>query len=129
MDPILCQPLVFLNACQSAGGADELRRTFNLPKVFIQHGAAAVIATACPVPDLFAAAFAKVFYKFFLRGLVVEDEATGEKAIRLMTIGEALRATRWYFLKEYHNPLGLAYGLYSPAHYRLGRVPAMNKTY
>lgn len=120
----LCQPLVFLNACQSAGGADELRRTFNLPKVFIQHGAAAVIATACPVPDLFAAAFAKVFYEFFLRGLVVEDEATGEKGVRLMTIGEALRATRWYFLREYNNPLGLAYGLYSPAHYRLGRVPA-----
>jgi len=79
-----------------------------------------VIATACPVSDLFAAAFAKVFYEFFLQGLVVEDEATGEKAIRLMTIGEALRATRWYFLKEYHNPLGLAYGLYSPAHYRVG---------
>ena len=107
-----------------AGGADELRRTFNLPKVFIQHGAAAVIATACPVPDLFAAAFAKVFYEFFLRGLVVEDEVTGEKGFRLMTIGEALRATRWYFLREYNNPLGLAYGLYSPAHYRLGRVPA-----
>ncbi len=120
----LCQPSVFLNACQSAGGADELRRTFNLPKVFIQHGATAVIATACPVPDLFAAAFAKVFYEFFLRGLVVEDEVTGEKGVRLMTIGEALRATRWYFLKEFNNPLGLAYGLYSPAHYRLGRVPA-----
>jgi hypothetical protein len=53
-----------------------------------------VIATACPVPDLFATAFAKVFYEFFLRGLVVEDEATGEKGVRLMTIGEALRATR-----------------------------------
>ena len=92
----LCQPLVFLNACQSAGGADELRQTFNLPKVFIQHGVASVIATACPLPDLLAA-FAKMFYKFFMRGLVVEDEATGEKAIRLMTIGEALRATRWYF--------------------------------
>ena len=103
----ICQPLVFLNACQSAGGADELRRTFNLPKVFIQHGAAAVIATACPVPDTFAAAFAKVFYEYFLRGQ--------------MTIGEALRATRWYFLKEFNNPLGLAYGLYSPASYRLGR--------
>ncbi|MEP0885183.1 hypothetical protein NDI49_26895 [Trichocoleus sp. ST-U3] len=78
-----------------------------------------MIATACPVPDLFAAAFAKVFYEFFLRGLVVEDEATGEKGIRLMTIGQALRATRWYFLKEFNNPLGLAYGLYSPANYRL----------
>ncbi|NER30231.1 MAG: CHAT domain-containing protein [Symploca sp. SIO1C4] len=99
---------------------------FNLPKVFIQHGAAAVIATACPVPDLFVVAFAKVFYEFFLRGLVVEDEAMGEKTIRLMTTGEALRATCWYFLKEYNNPLRLAYGLYTPAHYQLGKVLAKN---
>ncbi len=97
MGQILCQPLVFLNACQSAGGADELRRTFNLPKAFIQHGAAAVFATACLVLDLFAAVFAKGFYEFFLWGLVVEDEATGEIGVKLMTIGEALRATRWYF--------------------------------
>jgi CHAT domain len=100
-------------------GADELRRIFNLPKVFIQHGAAAVIATACPVPDMFAAAFAKVFYDFFLRGMVVIDE-TGEKMVKIMSIGEALRATRWYFLKEFNNPLGLAYGVYSPAGYRVG---------
>ncbi|MDF5713326.1 MAG: CHAT domain-containing protein [Rhizonema sp. NSF051] len=115
------QPLVFLNACQSAGGADELRRTFNLPKVFIQHSAAAVIATACPVPDIFAAAFAKVFYKFFLRGMVVTDES-GEKIVKMMSIGEALRATRWYFLTEFNNPLGLAYGLSSPAGYRVEQV-------
>lgn len=117
----LCQPLVFLNACQSAGGTDELRRTFNLPKKFIQHDAAAVIATACPVPDLFAAAFAKVFYQYFLRGMVVEDEVSGEKIVKIMSIGEALRATRWYFLKEFNNPLGLAYGVYSPASYRVSR--------
>lgn len=115
------QPLVFLNACQSAGGADDLRRTFNLPKVFIKRGAAAVIATACPVPDAFAAAFARVFYRLFLRGEVVMDEVTGEKTVKLMSIGEALRATRWFFLKECNNPLGLAYGLYSPAHYQLAR--------
>ncbi|MEC4815145.1 MAG: CHAT domain-containing protein [Scytonema sp. PMC 1069.18] len=115
----LYQPLVFLNACQSAGGADELRRTFNLPKVFIQNGAAAVIATACPVPDIFAAEFAKIFYKFFLLGKVVENETTGETGAISMTIGEALQATRWYFLKKYNNPLGLAYGVYSPASYRI----------
>jgi len=32
-------------------------------KVFIKRGAAAVIATACPMPDAFAAAFARVFYR------------------------------------------------------------------
>ena len=117
----LQQPLVFLNACQSAGGADELRRTFNLPKVFIEHGAAAVIATACPVPDRFAAAFARKFYEFFLRGKLIMDDETGQKLVEFMTIGEALQETRWYFLKECSNPLGLAYGLYSPAHYQLTR--------
>lgn len=100
-----CQPLVFLNACQSAGGADALRKTFNLPQMFIKRGAEAVIATACPVPDRFAAAFAKQFYTFFIQ--------------KHMTIGEALQATRKYFIEEYNNPLGLAYGLYSPAYYRL----------
>lgn len=106
-----CQPLIFLNACQSAGGVDELRKTFNLPEKFIQHGAAAVIATACPVPDLFAAAFASVFYNFFI----------GEK----MMIGKALCETRRYFLEKYNNPLGLAYGLYSSPYYRIAQVPAV----
>jgi hypothetical protein len=105
------QPLIFLNACQSAGGADQLRKTLNLPQMFVKRGAGAVIATACPVPDLFAAAFAKHFYTFFLSGQ--------------MTIGQALRKTRWYFLTEHNNPLGLAYGLYSPANYRLAQSPTM----
>lgn len=115
----LQQPLVFLNACQSAGGADELRRTFNLPKVFIEHGAAAVIATACPVPDRFAAAFARKFYEFFLRGKPIMNDETGQESVEFRAIGEALQETRWYFLRECSNPLGLAYGLFSPSHYRL----------
>ena len=105
-----CQPLIFLNACQSAGGFDELRKTFNLPKEFIQRGAAAVIATACPVPDLFAAAFAQKFYEYFID--------------KKMMIGKALCETRRYFLEEYNNPLGLAYGLYSSPYYRIAQVPA-----
>lgn len=105
------RPLVFLNACQSAGGADELRKTLNLPQMFVRRGAGAVIATACPVPDLFAAAFAKHFYTFFLSGQ--------------MTIGQALRETRWHFLTKHNNPLGLAYGLYTPANYRLAQSPMM----
>jgi hypothetical protein len=105
------QPLIFLNACQSAGGVDELRKTFNLPNMFIKYGAAAVIATACPMPDVFAAAFAKVFYEFFI----------GKK----MLIGKALCETRRYFLEKYNNPLGLAYGLYSPHDYQIAQIPAM----
>ena len=72
-------------------------------------------------------AFTRVFYRFFLRGEGVVDEETGEKTVKLMSIGEALRATRWFFLKECNNPLGLAYGLYSPAHYQLARSPRMER--
>jgi len=112
-------PLVFLNACHTAGGGGM--RVFNLPKLFVERGAAAVIATACPVPDLFAAEFAKVFYKYFLHGYEQQDEQTGKTYTRSMTIGEALRATRWYFLKKHNNPLGLVYGLYTPAFYQLAQ--------
>lgn len=122
------QPLVFLNACQSAGGTDDLRKAFNLPQMFYKRRAAAIIATACPVPDIFAAEFARVFYAFFLQKpdmvanltafLEEQDVLAANPITNPMTIGEALRLTRWYFLKKHHNPLGLAYGLYSPAHYR-----------
>jgi CHAT domain len=104
------EPLIFLNACRAGGGGDVLRKVFNLPGKFVARGAGAVIATACPVPDRFAAAFAREFYRRFL-------------ASDRMTIGEALRLTRRQFMSEYRNPLGLAYGLYTPAHYRLATAP------
>jgi len=105
------RPLVFLNACQAAGGPDSLRKVFNLPRKFVERGAGAVVATVCPIPDYFAAAFARQFYRLFL----------GHPGMR---IGEALRMTRWHFLQQHNNPLGLAYGLYSPAHYRVAEAPA-----
>jgi hypothetical protein len=111
-------PLVFLNACQSSGGTGTLRRTYNLPRKFIDRRAAAIIATACPVPDLFAAEFARIFYSFFVRGKPETDES-GKTTYCRMDAGQSLRATRRYFLEEHHNPLGLAYGLYSPTYYRI----------
>jgi hypothetical protein len=105
------KPLVFMNACHSGGGVDQIRKMFNLPRTFVRRGAGAVIATACPVPDLFAAAFARHFYALFLG------------ATPRLTIGEALRQTRLHFLEQHNNPLGLAYGLYTPAQYRLALAP------
>jgi hypothetical protein len=105
------KPLVFMNACHSAGGVDDIRKLFNLPSTFVGRGAGAVIATACPVPDLFAAAFARHFYGLFL--------GTDPR----LTIGEALRQTRRHFLEQHRNPLGLAYGLYTPAQYSLAVSP------
>ena len=59
------EPLVFLNACQSGPSPNELGKTYNLPRMFMERGAGAAIATACPVPDTFAAEFARVFYEEF----------------------------------------------------------------
>jgi hypothetical protein len=112
------QPLIFLNACQSGPSPNDLGKTYNLPVMFMERGAGAVIATACPVPDVFAAAFARVFYTEFLLPLK-QVAGTGQEVLKSKMIGEALRDTRRYFMTEYNNPLGLAYGLYSPAFYRL----------
>lgn len=119
---LISQPLVFLNACHSAGGGDDLRISYNLPRKFVACDAGAVIATACPVPDVFAAEFARIFYSFFLRGT---DSITDwqKRPTHSMSIGEALRRTRLYFVEKHNNPLGLAYGLYTPAHYRVASPP------
>ena len=117
------KPLVFLNACKSGAGGDRLRETYNLPRKFVECQAGAVIATACPVPDIFAAEFARVFYGYFLRGRDMLAEHPEQTDIGPQPIGEALRLTRCYFIEKHYNPLGLAYGLYSPAHYRMAQVP------
>lgn len=113
------QPLIFLNACQSGPSPDDVGKTYNLPTMFMQRGAGAVVATACPVPDVFAAEFARVFYNEFLVPQKKQVEGSGQKVLKSKMIGEALRDTRRHFIAEYNNPLGLAYGLYSPAFYRL----------
>lgn len=107
------RPLVFLNACQSGTDTDPYRLTFNLPKMFMDHGAAALIATICPVADVFASEFSRKFYEFFLQTYKEGD------LLNTRMVGEALRDTRRYFWEQYHNPLGLAYGLYSLAFYHL----------
>jgi hypothetical protein len=96
--------------CRNSGLAywnleqDYPDRVFNsesFPRIFLKLGATAVIATACDVPDRFAAEFANKFYEFFF----APDEP--------ITASEALRLARRYFLEHYRNPLGLAYGLYA----------------
>jgi len=99
------RPLVFINACRSIGEIDDVTVDFNIPGKFVGSKAAAVIATMCSIPDLFAAAFAQKFYEIFLNEGI--------------EIAEALRITRCYFWKKYNNPLGLAYGLYSSPFYKV----------
>jgi hypothetical protein len=99
-------PLVFLNACGTAR-PDEKGKPPGFPEVWLRFGAAAVIATLCPIPDQFAHAFADVFYKFLFER---PGHAGGD---RLRCVAEALLQTRRHFMEHYNNPLGLAYVLYA----------------
>jgi hypothetical protein len=103
------KPLVFLNACESATPL-HLLQSLNLPTSLFEFGAGGVIATACTVPDKFAGAFAAEFYR---RLLHYQTQANQPFRTCSNSVGEALLETRWHFLKEYRNPLGLAYGLYT----------------
>jgi hypothetical protein len=96
-------PLVFLNACKSMTNPEHLSQGENFPQSFLKLGASAVIATACDVPDLFAKEFSCKFYKYLF------ENHNGWSP----TLSEALHRTRQYFMDEFNNPLGLAYGLYA----------------
>jgi len=97
-------PLVFLNAC-GTGQQGQTAEPPGFPETWMkQHGALAVIATMCPVPDLFAHAFALKFYN-----LLFQCEADA----RPRYVGEVLLETRRYFMEHCRNPLGLAYVLYA----------------
>ncbi|NEO33951.1 MAG: CHAT domain-containing protein [Symploca sp. SIO3C6] len=102
-------PFVFLNACESATPG-KLLQTLSFPTEMLNFGAAGVIATACIIPDNFASAFASKFYELLFSKLSMDVP---------VNIGEVLLETRLFFLKEYNNPLGLAYGLYALSNQQL----------
>jgi hypothetical protein len=101
------RPLVFLNAC-STSQPSPAGEPPGFPEAWIKCGAAAVIATLCPVPDRFAHAFAEAFYENLFRG----GQAPGQ-AVSCGDLAEALLTTRCQFMDRDHNPLGLAYVLYA----------------
>jgi hypothetical protein len=102
-------PFIFLNACESVD-VSHLLETSNFPNVFQKFGAGGLIATACTIPDTFASAFARHFYRILLQ---LTDDQPGDDPYS--SIGEALLKTRLHFLEKCRNPLGLAYGLYAVA--------------
>jgi hypothetical protein len=93
-------PLVFLNACESA----ELSPLFydGFVQFFMSKGARGVMGTECDVPALFAREWATRFFKRFLAA------AAGHCVLRL----------RQEFYKD-NNLLGLLYALYVDGDTRL----------
>ncbi|MDX9954456.1 MAG: CHAT domain-containing protein [Anaerolineae bacterium] len=117
------RPFVFLNACSSATSG-HLLQTLSFPTEMLNFGAGGVIATACTIPDNFASAFASELYKRLFgceedADLETSTSAPLRVAPSFSDIGEALLATRRYFLRRYNNPLGLAYGLYAVSNQQL----------
>ena len=98
------QPLIFLNACDSADYAPDSFE--NLIKYFCGVGAAGVVGTQCEVRELLATTFAAEFFKRFFRQVPA---------------GEALYDTRLTLLNDHLDPRGLTYSLFSAADVRLAQ--------
>jgi hypothetical protein len=115
----LNKPFVFMNACSSAT-AGHLLESANYPAGLLNFGAGGVIATACAVPDTFAAEFGAEFYRRLLR---LNDQPGTEAAspadqqdLATADVAQVLLETRLHFLENYNNPLGLAYLLFAHSH-------------
>jgi CHAT domain len=98
-------PFVVLNACLTS--IINPLYTSSWAEKFWEHGARGVLATDFQVPDWFAASFSELLYRYLLSD---------------MPIGETLLTTRRQFWSEQHNPLGLAYALYSSPSIKIVRT-------
>ncbi|WP_222272351.1 CHAT domain-containing protein [Modestobacter marinus] len=93
--PLAGNPLVFVNACDSAGLSPLFYDGF-VP-YFMSKGARGVVGTECKIPAVFATEWARRFFDSFLDG-----NALGDVVLRL----------RRSLLVEHKNPLGLIYAVY-----------------
>lgn len=93
--PLRGNPLVFINACESA----EMSPAFydGFVPYFMAKGARGVIGTECETPALFAMSWAKRFFERFLDG---------------DPLGDAFLGLRQEFLDKHGNPLGLLYAVH-----------------
>jgi pimeloyl-ACP methyl ester carboxylesterase len=92
------QPLVFLNACRSAGEIDWFNTSLGWAPQFLRAGAAAFIGTLWPVRSDSALAFAEAFYQQLVTG--------GQ------TLGEASLNARRAISENSGDPSRLAYAIY-----------------
>ncbi|SEE34260.1 Pimeloyl-ACP methyl ester carboxylesterase [Streptomyces sp. KS_5] len=92
------QPLVFLNACRSAGEIDWFNTSLGWAPQFLRAGAAAFIGTLWPVRSDSALAFAEAFYQQLVTG--------GQ------TLGEASLNARRAISENSGDPTRLAYAVY-----------------
>ncbi|MFI5592265.1 CHAT domain-containing protein [Amycolatopsis sp. NPDC051758] len=96
-------PLVFLNACRTAGSVPEYTRMVGWAQQFMAAGAGAFVGTLWPVRSESAGAFAEVFY-----GHLQDGESLGRAAL----------LTRRTVVREQPDPTWLAYTVYGDPHAR-----------
>jgi hypothetical protein len=94
-DTLPGNPLIFLNACESAEISPEFYDGF-VP-YFMAKGARGVVGTECKMPALFATEWAMLFFPRFLGG---------------DPLSELFLELRQEFCKQHNNPLGLLYTVY-----------------
>lgn len=98
MNPLHGNPLVFINACESAELSPEFYDGF-VP-YFMGKGARGVIGTECKTPALFAVDWSMEFFDRFLKG---------------KPLGEVVLELRQKFYEIHGNPLGLIYAVHCDA--------------
>jgi hypothetical protein len=90
-------PLVFVNACRSAGAIYEYTRLMSWASQFMSAGAGAFVGTLWAVPSPAAYAFSEAFYDAFL--------------LQRQPLGEAVRTAR-IAIRDSADPTWLAYTVY-----------------
>lgn len=100
---LLVRPLVFINACESAGYTPDDAE--DLVSEMLTRGAIGAIATQCDVKELLAGDVAGTFFGLLLKG---------------SSVGEALYRSRIELLRRL-DPRGLAYSLFASADIALAR--------
>jgi MinD-like ATPase involved in chromosome partitioning or flagellar assembly len=103
-------PLVFFNACRSAGEIDWFGASLGWAQQFLRAGAGAFIGTLWPVRSQSALRFSETFYDQLIAGR--------------QPLGRASLAARQAIREQYGDPTWLAYAVYGSPAATVGQVPA-----
>jgi hypothetical protein len=100
------EPLVFMNACESAHMSPLFYDGF--VRYFVNKGSRAVIGTIATVPMIFSSAFALLFF---------------EKLFRGENVGDIMLELKKEFRDNYNNIIGLYYVAYCFADFHMTAIP------
>ena len=100
------EPLVFINACESANMSPLFYDGF--VRYFVDKGSRAVIGTISTVPMIFSSAFALLFFERLVSG---------------DNVGNIMLELRREFLEDYNNIIGLYYVAYCFADFHMTSIP------